>query len=98
MVACSKCGAENQPNAFYCSNCGIPVIEGRIGENIVKEPGLSSCIVLLMIGMLLFFIGVVLALFGSYNYQKMTDYAGLIMIGFGIMVMLFSFYLYRSIR
>ncbi len=98
MVACNKCGSENQPDAFYCSNCGIPIIKEGIGSNIVKVPGLSTCIVLLMVGILLFFAGIVLALYGDYSYQKLADYAGLMMIGFGLVVMIFSFSLYRSLR
>jgi hypothetical protein len=98
MVACNKCGSENQPNAFYCSNCGIPIIEEGIGDNVAKVTGLSTCIVLLMVGILLFFVGIVLALYGNYGYQRLIDYAGPMMIGFGLVVMLISFSLYRTLR
>jgi uncharacterized membrane protein len=98
MVTCDKCGAERQPNAFYCSNCGIPIIEEGIGKNPVKVRGLSVCIVLMITGILLFFMGITLALLGNYSYQNMTDYAGLIMILFGLAVMMSSFFLYRIIR
>jgi len=97
MVTCSKCGAEHQPNAFFCSNCGVPVVEEGVGGNIVKLPGLSNCIVLMMTGILLFFVGIVLTLSGNYDYQKLTDYAGLIMIAFGLIIMISGFFLYRSI-
>jgi small neutral amino acid transporter SnatA (MarC family) len=97
MVTCSKCGAEHQPNAFYCSNCGVPIIEEGVGGNIVKVPGLSICIVLMITGIVLFFAGIILELLGSYDYQKLTDYAGLIMIAFGLIVIISSFFLYRSL-
>ncbi len=98
MVTCNRCGAEHQPNAFYCSNCGIPIIEEGVGGNVVRVRGLSICIVLMMAGILLFFIGIALALAGSYSYQNFVDYAGVIMVLFGLVVMLSSFFLYRSIR
>jgi hypothetical protein len=98
MVTCSKCGTEHQPNAFYCINCGIPIIEEGNGKNIVRVRGLSICIVLMIIGILLFFSGVALALLGNYSYRTLVDYAGVIMVLFGLAVMMSSFFLYRVIR
>jgi len=51
-----------------------------------------------MVGILIFLAGVVLALYGNYGYQRLIDYAGLMMIGFGLVVMLISFSLYRTLR
>jgi hypothetical protein len=70
----------------------------RRGRKHVKVPGLSICFVLMMIGILLFFVGITLSLMGNYSYQALTDYAGLIMTLFGLAVMMSSFFLYRAIR
>lgn len=98
MVTCDKCGAQHQPNAFYCSNCGVPVIEEGVGANIVRVKGLSMCIVLMMTGILLFFAGIAMALAGNFQYQSLVDYAGVVMIAFGLVIMMSSFLLYRAIR
>ena len=98
MVQCGKCGSEAQPNAFYCSNCGVPVREAGVGRTSSPALGLSSCIVLIIIGIVMFFIGVLLVLAGNYDYQRVGDWAGLIMMVSGLAVMVFSILLYKNIR
>lgn len=64
MVKCSKCGSENQPESFYCSNCGIPVRESKLEREAIPRFGLRAIIGILL-GVLLFGIGLVIGLYGG---------------------------------
>jgi uncharacterized membrane protein YvbJ len=99
MVNCTHCGSDNQPNAVYCSNCGIPV---RKAQNQRREFDKGSSIALaigtLIAGVALMGMGATIGLFGSQMGMRTDDIVGYVVFVLGIIVFILSFLLFQRLR
>jgi len=80
MVQCTKCGAENQPEAVYCSNCGIPVRESKVPGRLSTRNMSTRMLIGLLLGAVLFGGGIALGLFGSIRSESLLMWTGAVMI------------------
>jgi len=89
MVACTHCGTDNQPNAVYCSNCGVPVHE----EQYRRREFDRGRTIIIAIG-----IGLVLGMFGAQMGMRTDDATGTVVLVLGVVVFLLSFLVFRDLR
>jgi hypothetical protein len=73
-------------------------VEAGIGRASTPVLGLWACIVLIIVGAVMFFTGMLLVLAGNYDHKRIGDWAGLFMMVFGLAVRVFSILLYRNIK
>lgn len=87
MVRCSNCGAENQPSAEYCDNCGIPVRreQGEPLENNYRT--IFGFIFAISLGVLLLGLGVIISQFSGYIGMSGNEAVGYVMMVVGILIL-----------
>jgi len=87
MVRCSNCGAENQPSAEYCHNCGIPVRreQGEPLENNYRT--ILGFIFAIALGVLLLGLGVIISQFSGYVGMSGDEVFGYVMMMVGILIL-----------
>jgi uncharacterized membrane protein YvbJ len=99
MVSCTHCGSDNQPNAVYCTNCGIPVREAQ-NQRREFDNGYSIALAIgtMVAGVALMGMGAVIGLFGSQMNLVTNDVIGYAIFVLGIIVFLLSFLLFRRLH
>jgi len=99
MVNCTHCGSDNQPNAVYCSNCGIPVQEAQNQRREFDSwYSVGLAIGMMVAGVVLMGLGAVVGLFGSQIGMRTDDVVGSVVFVLGIAALILSLVLFRRLR
>ena len=94
MVTCSRCGKDNQPEAVYCDNCGIPVHKEQ-AESL--ETGYQSRLTFIggiITGFLLVGVGIVLSLYAASFGMSGSEIVGYVILVGGIIVLGVAFLMF----
>jgi hypothetical protein len=98
LVTCSRCGKDNQPEAVYCDNCGIPV-QSEQGES-YREGHRSRLVFIIgiVVGIMLVGAGIVIGLFSADVSMSGSEYVGYAMLVIGIIVLAFSALMFGRLK
>lgn len=94
MVTCSKCGKDNQPEATYCDNCGVPVQLAQGEPLSSRYKSRVGFMVGIMAGILLVGVGIVLGLYAESFGMSGSEVFGYALIVGGIAVLIVSVLLF----
>jgi hypothetical protein len=98
LVTCSRCGKDNQPEAVYCDNCGVPVHEEKSEPLRDGYRSRSVFIVGIVLGILLVGVGIVIGLFSADVGMSGSEYVGYAMLVVGIIVLAISALMFGRLR
>ena len=94
MVKCSKCGKDNQPEAVYCDNCGIPVYKEQ-GESLQADYKERMTF---LIGVIAAFVligrGIFLSLYAANFGMAGSEVIGYVMVVGGIVVLVVAYVMF----
>jgi uncharacterized membrane protein YvbJ len=94
MVTCSKCGKDNQPEATYCDNCGIPVYREQ-GESLqtgYKER--MTFFIGIIVALTLIGLGIVLSLYAANFGMAGSEIIGYVMLVGGIVLLMVDYIMF----
>ncbi|MDD1766084.1 MAG: zinc ribbon domain-containing protein [Methanomassiliicoccales archaeon] len=99
MVTCTHCGSDNQPNAVYCNNCGVPVHKAQYQRREFNSgSSVALAVGMMVVGVMLMGLGLVVGLFGGQMGMRTDDIIGYVIFVFGVIVFSLSFLLFRRLR
>jgi hypothetical protein len=94
MVKCGRCGKDNQPEAVYCDNCGIPVYKDQAESLGTGYQSRLMFIVGIIAGFLLVGAGIVLSLYAANFGMSGSEIIGYVMLVGGIIVLGVAFLMF----
>jgi hypothetical protein len=87
VVTCGRCGKDNQPEAVYCDNCGIPVHKEQAESLGTGYQSRLMFIGGMIAGLLLVGVGIVLSLYAANFGMAGSEIVGYVMLVGGIIVL-----------
>ena len=98
MVTCSRCGKDNQPEAVYCDNCGIPVNKEQVPSPQTGYRSRLIFIIGMLAGLLLVGLGIVISQFSSDVGMSGSELFGYAMLVIGIIALVVSALMFGRLR
>lgn len=92
MVKCSRCGAENQPEAVYCANCSIPIHKGQIESLSAAYRARVVFLAGMVLGVLLMGVGLVMSQMAADLGMAGSEAIGYSILVLGILVIILSLF------